>query len=133
MGAAGGSAGMDRGFLLQRMAAAALSPSQACRRRLLSFPPHLNPCSPAHPCSSSSPPQTPNPQADFINNFEDFYDVWMQNPKDREFDCPCKEDTRCIASIHKYPVDSTASDLAKTMRMMSARGYRAMFITDRVM
>jgi hypothetical protein len=57
----------------------------------------------------------------------------MQNPKDREFDCPCKEDTRCIASIHKYPESSTSSDLAETMRMMSARGYRAMFITDRVM
>lgn len=59
--------------------------------------------------------------------------MWVQTDGDRRYDCPCKEVTRCIASIHQYPKDASASDVAKTMRMMSARGYDAIFLTERIM
>ena len=74
-------------------------------------------------------------KADFVNNFEDTYKVWATtgDAKDRRYDCPCKDQTRCIASIHSYPDGASAAEVGQTMRLMAARGYDAVFLTDRVM
>lgn len=101
-------------------AAARRSCVHALGQRTAARPPCFNPLTLiTHPRSPLLPQGV-----DFVNNFEDYHKVWMAQDGDRRFDCPCKEATRCIASIHQYPAGASTSDLAATMRMMSARGYR---------
>lgn len=114
-------------------AAARRSCVHALGQRTAARPPCFNPLTLiTHPRCSPLNPTTPNPSpqgVDFVNNFEDYHKVWMAQDGDRRFDCPCKGATRCIASMHQYPAGASKSDLAATMRMMSARGYRCVRAT----
>jgi len=48
-------------------------------------------------------PDTPPPPRQ-NDSFEDTYAKWAElDLKDKTIDCPCKTQTRCIASIHQYP------------------------------
>jgi hypothetical protein len=70
-------------------------------------------------------------KADFVNAFENELSVF--NDPARATKCTCAGVTRCIASIHHWTGGVTAADMVAVMTKARERGFKATFITERVM